>query len=666
MPPYRKTYWNNYYYRRRKRYPYRRRRLRKPFRKRFRRRTYWRKQRKVKKFKLKKLKKLTLKVFQPKTIRLLKIKGFKCLFQGSIKRANNNYIQYIYDTVNDKRPGGGAWSLQVFSLASLYEEWQHLLNIWTVSNAGLPLIRFTGVRFKFYQSAENDYVVKYDNCWPMVDTPYTHADSAPSRMIRAQHKITVPSRKTKLRKKPYKKVFVRPPSQMTNNWYFQRDICKTPLTMLTTTAVDLRFPFAPPEALSNNVTLYTLNTFQFKNTNFQQPDASGYYYKMEGTQKYYLYAAARDHSNTWGSLIPLTNTKDNQPGKQLNQLIKRTPTNDNKMSNWGNPFYHLYDYENFRFYFLTKGPTEIQFTDLNRPLNEGITEFSSYIYYQIRYNPEKDTGQDNKVYLISNLHDTKWEEPSNENLIFDGFPLTILLWGWTDWQKKLKQVSNIDNQYIVVIQTKFFSENLKYYVLIDKDFIDGFEPFSPHDEQDKLPITPANQQHWYPKHLFQQQSINTLCLSGQACPRPPWNHYLQAFCTYTFYFKLGGCPKQLEKAYDPCLQSKWPTADNIPARYQITNPETPPETELYSWDWDEDFVKKTALQRITEYTPTYETIFLSTGSKSDPIALKKVQENQAQEEEEEKELFLQLQQLRHRRKLLQLQLKELSLKSVQR
>nr|UGV34917.1 MAG: ORF1 [TTV-like mini virus] len=664
MPPYRRYYQSYYYRNRRRRYRNRFRRPRKAFRRRYWRTKYRRRRPKVKKYRKRKLKKLILKVFQPKSIKKCKIKGMKCLFQGAIERANNNYIQYIYDTVNDRRPGGGGWSLQVFSLESLFEEYEHLLNIWTTSNAALPLVRYRGCKFRFYQSNDTDYVVKYDNCWPMVDTKYTHADSAPQRMLRAQHKIVVPSRKSQTRKKPYKQVFIRPPSQMTNNWYFQRDICKTPLAMLTTTAVDLRNPFAAPEARSNNVTLYSLNTFQFKNTNFQQPDPQkGYHYKTEGTQKYYLYAA-HTNSTTWGDLIPLTNTKDNQPGKQLRTIINNN-NSQNKLSNWGNPFHHTYTPDDFKFYFMTKSPADIQKDDLNKPLSQtGITEFTSYLYYQLRYNPEKDTGDTNKVYLVSNLHETNWNEPENPNLILEGFPLFILLWGWVDWQKKLKQVSNINNQYILVIKTKMFSENLNHYVLLDKDFIDGFEPYSPHDTNDIIPITPQNQQHWYPKFLFQEQSINTLCLSGSGCPRPPWNHYLQALCTYTFYFSFGGCPKQLEKVYDPCLQSKWPTADNIPSTTEIKNPNTAPQTELFSWDWEGDFVKTTAIQRIKEYTPSYESIFSSTGTKSDPIPLKEAQESQTQAQEEEKELFVQLQQLRHKRKVLQFQLNELLLRST--
>lgn len=83
----------------------------------------------------------------------------------------------------------------VFSLGSLYEDYDHLQNIWTSSNAALPLVRYTGCTIKLFQSEETDYAFIYDRCWPMVDTPDTHADSSPSRMTQRYHKILVPSKK---------------------------------------------------------------------------------------------------------------------------------------------------------------------------------------------------------------------------------------------------------------------------------------------------------------------------------------------------------------------------------------------------------------------------------------------------------------------------------------
>lgn len=87
------------------------------------------------------------------------------------------------------------------SLSSIYEDYQHLQNIFTSSNAGLPLVRYKGVRLTFYQHQYTDYVVEVDNCWPMLDTPLKHPNSQPARMLMSKKKIIMPSIETKPLKK---------------------------------------------------------------------------------------------------------------------------------------------------------------------------------------------------------------------------------------------------------------------------------------------------------------------------------------------------------------------------------------------------------------------------------------------------------------------------------
>ncbi len=129
-------------------------------------------------------------------------------FKVAFERAQHNYIQYIYSPVPQHYPGGGGWSLLVFSLGSLYEDFQHLQNYWSKSNVMLPLTRYLGCKFKFYQSTMTDYIVNYDNCWPMVDGQYTHANSSPLRMIQHKNKIIVPSTQTQKEKDHIKNVLL--------------------------------------------------------------------------------------------------------------------------------------------------------------------------------------------------------------------------------------------------------------------------------------------------------------------------------------------------------------------------------------------------------------------------------------------------------------------------
>ncbi len=205
MPPYRKRFYRNYYQRRRRRFRYRR--PRNTFRRRWRLKRTNRRHRKVKKRKFfrKKLK-ITVQQFQPSRIRKCKIIGTRCLFQGSPLRTSNNYTDYANSVTPKHVPGGGGWSIQTFTLENLFDDFQRLKNIWTESNAGLPLVRYLGCSFKFYQSAETDYLVHYDRCWPMVDTPYTHADSSPPGMFLKKKKYAYHQDKHKLTKNHTKRL----------------------------------------------------------------------------------------------------------------------------------------------------------------------------------------------------------------------------------------------------------------------------------------------------------------------------------------------------------------------------------------------------------------------------------------------------------------------------
>lgn len=584
----------------------------------------------------------------------------------------------MYSNVPINQPGGGGWGLLVFSLGSLYEDYDHLHNIWTKSNAGLPLVRYTGSTFYFYQTYDTDYIVTYDTCWPMVDTPHTHADSSPYRMIQKRNKIVIPSKLTKNRRRPYKRVKIKPPTQMTNRWYFQKDICDTPLVMITATAVNLTTPFANSNSLSNSIVFYSLNTFIFQNPNFEHPpETTGYSHKILNGYSMYLYATTQTKPNdadkneesfiNWlKTLIFLGNPRKNYQGQPFGD----TPTYTKEQ--WGNPFYHRYleigDEDDVSYLIYTSSVTHINIKQkiATKTTDIKATQFQTItgpIIYKLTYNPDKDTGL-NKIYLLKTWGPSTLDEPDDQDLIFEGFPLPQLTWGWTDFIKKLKKINDLDRHSILLIKTQNFSDNtLKVFLPLDLDFIEGHDPYQ-HDKQNNYQTDYYNSENWFPKIQFQDQTINLIATSQRNSPKT--NSYLQAGCKYKFYFKWGGCPKTLQKAYDPCLQSKWPTPDNITGRLTIQNPNTPPQTELFSWDWESDFVKKQAIERIQQYTPIDETFVSSTDSKFQAKALQKQQKDTAPQEE--KNLFLQLHKLRKERLHLELQcrmkLMELKSKSV--
>lgn len=666
MPPYRKRFYrNNFYQRRRRRFRYRR--PRNTFRRRWRLKRNNRRHRKVKKRKyFKKKIKIAIQQFQPSRIRKCKIIGTRCLFQGSPLRTSNNYTDYANSVTPKNVPGGGGWSLQTFTLENLFDDFQRLKNIWTESNAGLPLVRYLGCTFKFYQSLETDYLVHYDRCWPMVDTPYTHADCSPTGMFLKKRKITIPSRQTQINKKPYKKVHIKPPTQMQTKWYFQHDLCKTPLLMLTATSVSLTNPYCYPKAKSNNITLYMLNSFIFQKPNFQNfPQTTGYSPKRaEDTHQQhfgdlYLWAT---HSTNPSEALEVTNTT-NLSGqlyflgntKTFNQGTPLKKDTNNTLNNWGNPFYHTHaDKDSTTIYI-----SYMSCTDYKELLNNATTSKTYHltrtepIYFEYRYNPETDTGANNKVYLVSNSSAQSFQEPQNTNLIFEGFPLYILLWGWPDWIKKAKLTINPDENQILVLKTdQLHGTKQPYYIPINKTFIEGTNPYTPENTETIPAPTQYNHDHWYPKLEYQLETIEKICMSGPGCARMPFEHYMQAYCKYKFYFKFGGCPKELQKAYDPCLQPKWATPDNIPGRLEIKNPITNPATEIYSFDWESDYVTEECIQRIKQHTSINPKTVSISETNYQPPTKKKAQET-TPTEEAKKKLLKQLQLLQQQRQQLQ-------------
>nr|UGV38065.1 MAG: ORF1 [TTV-like mini virus] len=667
MPAYWQRRRRNYFQRRRRPWfsTWRTRRTfrRKVYKRRHRRRRY-----KVKKRKhFRKRQKIIIKQFNPKSMRKCKIIGTKCTIQGSPLRCHHNFIQYYNSKVPEKYPGGGGWSQLIFTLDSLYDDFQKMQNIWTCSNCTLPLARYKGCTMKFYQTNYIDYIVIYDTCWPMVDTYLSHPDAAPSMMHLKKNKICVPSRQTQLRKKPYKKVFIPPPSQMYNKWYFQKEICTTPLLMITTTATSFTFPYCSPKAENNNISIHFIDPTTFQNLNFQNyPSTQGYWCKKAHLEHedrelpMYLYAIRNPQQLTEQSkvtdnnvnklgIIPLCNSNTFQLGSEI--ILGTTPNNK---EHWGNPFYHsIIDEDTYTIYISLMTPTDLHQLNTTPTKQYFVTKLTQPLVHTLRYNPETDKGLKNKAWILKTNEYNNTNEPENINLQIEGFPLYVLFWGWTDWVKKTGIINNLDDNGIVVFKTDQFNEQLPLYIPIDFDFLHGYDPYVEHsyEGQPSLPSS-YSQKHWYPKLKFQDQSIEKICMSGPGCPRLLNKEYMQAFVKYKFQFTWGGCPKQLEKACNPCSQPTWTTPDNIPGRLEIQNPNTNPLTELYNWDWDGDYVTTEAIQRIQEHTKTDKSSFISTANKNNTKAAIQKKQKETQEEEE-KTLLKQLQLLQQQRQQLQ-------------
>nr|UGV36659.1 MAG: ORF1 [TTV-like mini virus] len=673
---YRRGNWRRFYQRKRNyrtRRPYRFWRFRKFIRPRHRlfRRRRWVRKRFNRHFK-KKLKYIYLKQYQPKKIRKCKVKGMICLFQCGPHRINREWTAFMNSFYPEYYEGGGGWSQIKFSLESLYEQRQLLRNHWTSSNVLLPLVRYNGCKFVFYRTNDVDYIAHYSICLPMLDTVYQHTNAQPNNMLMYPKHIFVPSLKTNPRGKKYIKKRIRPPEQFLNEWYFQVDLYKTPLVLLTTTACDFNRWFLNPKSFSNNVTIATLNTKLFTNHNFIQTGLGTTYWGPQ--QGKYLYGLRNgDDDPTISQLIFLGQTTRYSEGYPINNSDwSKYSDKQGKLENFGNIFYDKY-LNGEQGVFISPTPPSTVFenkqdrnkklSEVNKTTSEGgknwsIAKLTQPIFETLRYNPDRDTGQGNKIYLVKTSdNDYGWPEPEDEDLIYTGYPLWCLFWGWIDWQAKYNKISKIDDNYIIVLKTTMTYPQYQPIVLLDKPFLSGHSTWLNENR------TPDDSENWHPKVKFQSLSVEFICESGPGTVKTSTNS-IEAHMRYCFYFKWGGCPNDLENIVDPGEQKHYPVPHTELQGPEIQDPTSDYRNEIWPWDVRHQTLTKRAAKRIKTDFTSEQSLFTDSSLQADPQRTETLQQistfNETQTSEEEEETpELQLQQLKRTQRKLKLRIKRL-------
>uniref|UniRef100_A0AAU7STJ7 Capsid protein n=1 Tax=Betatorquevirus 004A TaxID=3163405 RepID=A0AAU7STJ7_9VIRU len=633
MPYYRRWRKRRYWRHRRPR-PYRRR-PRKIIRRRYRRPYYWVRRRRF----LKKLFKITLKQFQPKKVIKCKIQGEICLFQAGKGLIFQNYAQYQDSFVPEGEPGGGGWSALVFNLGGLYQENQKLHNRWSKSNKGLPLARYTGCKFKFWRSWDTDYIIHWQTCPPMTDTELLHLNAQPFMTMLTKNHFIVPNlTRPPYTKKPYFTKKFPPPSQITNKWYFQQDLCNTGLLLLTTSAMSLDQWFLPNNELSNNITLTALNTTFFQNSNFQVRGTRGYQPKPN----LYIYGQGNGTSDPhWNELIYLGNAEWYQEGNKM------TNENLNTFTAWGNIFHEQHIHADTRVYYSTTFPT-------TQSLTKEATNITKldYIYHACRYNPNRDTGDGNEVFFVSNSINPKniFDPPKDPDLHIYGYPLWLIAWGWADWQKKLAKINQIEQNYIMVAKTKFINPPLPAYVFLDNYFTNP-EKYAEH-------YTETDKKHFYPKYEYQKEQWNLIAQSGPAAPKIDKSQSIQARAHYSFFFKWGGCPAPMEEVKDPCQQGTYPIPNYQLQASQIQDPKT--DKRSFIWDFDErrETITPKAAKRL-KHISTFDTVFTDRPPFDLKLPEKETEEETSSEEEIQTSLSHKVDHLRLKHRLLRRKLNRL-------
>lgn len=217
----------------------------------------------------------------------------------------------------------------------------------------------------------------------------------------------------------------------TNKWYFQQDIINHPLILFIVSSCSLDQMYAPNDGVSTNITFLSLNTDLFQNPYWERDDNQPYYPKVTGTLNTGLFTQGNggqpNNQNDWKKIALLGNTT--QFKILLHQEIQgiQTYENYNEKQHWGNPFSetHIEGHENIPIYY---GKPPDNNTYNKKPNILPITG----LYQECRYNPFRDKGINNKVYLkcTKKFEGSFTSLPTDNRLIITDMPLWLIFWSF--------------------------------------------------------------------------------------------------------------------------------------------------------------------------------------------------------------------------------------------
>lgn len=590
------------------------------------------------------------------------------LFITTNERISNDYVMYADTVAPHYFPGGGGFSIYRFNLDCLYLLFKLVQNYWTKSNSDMPLIRYTGCKFKLFRAESTDYIVNYHACQPMIANLDTFNSAQPSIMRLNNRHIILPCKKHNNYRKSYKTIKIPPPAQMTNKWYLQKDLATQPLVMLMASATSLDRFYASSTAQSTTIGFTSLNTNIFNYYNYKIPGTTGYYPKPE---KYLFSTKTKltDYSKTQlGNLVYLGNTKELTLGKSVmeSQPQNGTETFTDKWkkyiqqtSDWGNPFHPDYLNLNFPLLVSTLSPTTL-ITKYTNPqstteIGEWITESTLTPLIECRYNPHADNG-DNLIFLvpITKQERTEIHLPTDPKMRSNTFPLWLSVWGYLDWERSVLG-HTIDTDYQVIIYSKHITPTLEWYIPLDDEFTSGISKYRP----PKTSPTVFDQLHWHPKVSFQVSELNNIATAGPGTVKLPKNISAEAHTLYTFYFKLGSCGAPMQEIENPDNIATFNTNNLLPTT-SLQSPTYPIEHYLYSFDQRREQITEKAAKRMQKHFGTEKTFSTFTGAASLHPQIQEATSPETSDEETEETTLLQLlEQQRQRQQKFKLRILQL-------
>nr|BAG84589.1 hypothetical protein [Torque teno midi virus] len=597
-------------WRRKRRWPRKRALYRRYPRRRTRRYTRKRRKRRKRTRVRRKRQTLTLKQWQPESIKKCKIIGHTPIILGCSGRQIYCYTFWQDYYIHPRCPAGGGFAAMKWSLAYLYEDFLRRKNIWTKSNCPYDLCRYLGTILKFYKHETVDFIVTYNRNYPMVVDENAYLQTHPSIMLLRKHRIIVPSKKTKPLGKNYVKIRIKPPRQLLNKWFFQKNFNDQGLFLLQATAADLTYPHLGPYSKNRLVTITVLDTQYY----FMQPNWGN------AAQTYTFHTTVTANLKNWIPAKTLIDGKLQDYSPSIEQL-----TGTQKLLHTSGLF-------NPKF-------LNIQAWKSGASVGTGTPPLPTT---QVQYMPAKDTGKGNKIYYISTLQ-TSYAPPTTDRvLVWEGEPLWLQLYGLRDYILKVKGSISALQDYIAVIESPFIQPQThnKKFVVVSNTFMQGLTDCG-------NPPSAHQLNHWFLTLEDQMPILNEIIKSGpyiarQDGPRCTW----ELHCSYKSFFKWGGAQPPLQNICDPHLQETFPVPDTVKQTIQIIDPKKQiPETLFHSWDYRRGLITQTALKRMYKNLSTPESSSTDGSEKSESPRKKRKRGDPPCPEEKENYILQNLQEI---------------------
>lgn len=498
------------------------------------------------------------------------------LVAGAEGRQFRCYTNTKFDYVQPKAPGGGGFGCIIISLQYLYHQFLAHQNIWTTSNDYMDLVRYTGCKLTVYRHPTTDFILHFDRQPPFLVEKETYMNIHPANLLLRKNKIIVLSQQSKPNGRLKKTFKVKPPKQMVTKWFFQEDFTEHGLLMLSATACNFNYSQYSQTSQSNSLTFYSISTQFYANCDWDNDKASAY--------------------TPWATVGELVFTYPTKGGGTA-EFTKPAPAGQG----------YEWSVNRETGYFCNKilTATSVKSKTGQQQHNLPITI--------ARYNPNQDTGNGSKVWLISNFSNT-YNPPLDVTLKMEGRPLWMMLYGFWDYIQKTKHASDFMNTHMFVIESPAIQlitpHTQTKFPFVDFEFTIGNLAY---DEY----ITPTMKQMWVPNALKQHKTINQFVECGPFIPKysqereSTW----ELKYNYSFYFKWGGPHQTNPDVSNPKNQGKYPVPDTELQTVQVSDPlKQSYKKMLRAWDYRRGIITTTALKRIQQDTET-ESSFSSSPEK---------------------------------------------------